>query len=122
LSDLFRTLCEAAGAPFDHPIDGASLLPTFRGERQDLSGRLLYWLRREGGPEFAGLAQHAVRRGDLKLLHNCPFEPLQLFDLAADPLETTDLTSSNRASWRELQRDLQDAILQAGRVPWQRPT
>jgi arylsulfatase A-like enzyme len=118
LSDLFPSLCEAAEARFDHAIDGTSVLPTFRGGQQNLSDRLLYWLRREGGPQFTGEAQHAVRRGDLKLLHNRPFEPLQLFDLAGDPHEITDLTKTRIDDWRALRQDMQSRILASGGVPW----
>ena len=77
LMDLFPTVCEATGAPIPDNIEGRSIWQTLQGEHQDFSERLLYWLRREGGQRFLGQCQHAVRRGDIKLLHNSPFEPLE---------------------------------------------
>ena len=70
LMDLFPTACEAAGVAVDHEIEGLSILPTLKGEEQDFSDRILYWIRKEGDQQFLGLDQHAVRRGDIKLLHN----------------------------------------------------
>ena len=51
LMDLFPTVCEAAGAPIAHEIEGRSIWQTLQGEQQDFSDRILYWLRREGGQQ-----------------------------------------------------------------------
>ena len=120
LMDIFPTLCEAVGVPVEHEIDGHSILPTLRGETQDFSERVYYWLRKEGGPQFLGLNQHAVRRGDVKLLHNDPFTPLELYHLGDDPTETTDLRDRNGASFAEARGLLQAEMQKAGSVPWQR--
>ena len=121
LMDLFPTLCEVADVPITHEIEGRSIYPTLQGERQDFSDRILYWLRREGGQQFLGQSQHAVRRGDIKLLHNRPFEPLSLYDLSSDPLETTNAAETQKAIFREMQSLLQAETQKAGGVPWQRP-
>lgn len=120
LMDLFPTACEAAGVPVDHAVDGSSVLPTLLGQKQNLSSRDLYWVRREGTPRFLGLCQHAVRRGDLKLLHNSPFEPLEMFDLGTDPEETTDLRDTRPGPFADMTRLLQYEMQVAGGVPWQR--
>ena len=119
LMDLFPTACQLAGTDVRHEIEGRSILPTLLGEEQDLEGRTLYWVRREGTPRFLGLCQHAVRRGDLKLLHNRPFEPLELFDISADPVEETDI-SQDRESYEEMARLMREEIQRAGHVPWQK--
>jgi arylsulfatase A-like enzyme len=120
LMDLFPTLCDVAGVPCKHQIEGRSILPTLRGEEQDACDRVLYWLRREGGQRFLGLCQHAVRRGDLKLLHNSPFESLELYDLGSDPYETVNRSNADRAAYAELSRVLQAEMQASGGVPWLR--
>ena len=119
LMDFYPTLCDLADIPINHEIEGRSILKTLQGEKQDLSERLLYWLRREGGQQFLGQCQHAVRQGDIKLLHNRPFQPLELYDLSSDPMETTDLSELNRDLYREMGGLFQVETQKAGHVPWQ---
>ena len=120
LMDVFPTVCEVAGTPIPDGIEGRSIWQTLQGEQQDFSERLLYWIRREGGQQFLGQCQHAVRRGDIKLLHNSPFEPLELYNLASDPLETTDNVQIETALFREMSQLFQAETQKAGSVPWQR--
>ena len=119
LMDLFPTVCEVAGAPITREIEGRSIWQTLQGEQQDLSERSLYWLRREGGGTFFGQPQHAVRRGDIKLLHNRPFEPLELYDLSSDPLETTNNVETHEELFGEMSRLFQAETQKAGNVRWQ---
>ena len=121
LMDLFPTVCEVADAPVPDEIEGRSIWQTLQGEQQDFSERILYWLRREGGGQFFGQAQHAVRRGDIKLLHNRPFQPLELYDLSSDPLETTNNIETDKERFREMSRLFQTETQKAGNVPWQPP-
>lgn len=118
LMDLFPTLCALTGVDVDHQIEGSSILPTLCGDQQDLAGRALYWLRREGTMRFLGLCQHAVRCGDLKLLHNSPFDPLELFHLGEDPGERTDLANGDPESFKKMAQLLQREIQPAGAIPW----
>ena len=120
LMDLFPTVCEVAGAPIAHEIEGRSIWQTLQAEQQDFSDRILYWLRREGGQQFLGQCQHAVRRGDTKLLHNSPFEALELYDLSDDPLETTNGSQTQIDLFREMSQLFQAETQKAGCVPWQR--
>ena len=125
LMDLFPTACEAAGASPSHTIEARSLLPLLLGESGWHDDRVLYWVRREGGRwgehNYLGQDYHAVRRGDLKLLHNDPFAPLETYDLSNDPAEGTDLTISDNPAVGELRSLMQAQVQQAGAVPWQRP-
>ncbi|MDE2698443.1 MAG: sulfatase-like hydrolase/transferase [Gemmatimonadota bacterium] len=119
LMDLFPTACEIAGVSVNHEIEGLSILPTLRGENQNFSDRAMYWVRKDGGPSFLGLNQHAVRRGNIKLLHNSPFEPLELYDLGNDPQETSDQAKTQKGAFREMGELLQAEMQQNGSVPWQ---
>ena len=118
--DLFPTVCEAAGADFDHEIDGMSLLPEMLGKpHAKEEERFLFWMRREGGPRYGGQAFYAVRYGNWKLLQNTPFEPLRLYNLQDDPLEENPL-DDKREEYRMLFTALQNHIIKAGAVPWQK--
>jgi arylsulfatase A-like enzyme len=117
--DWFPTLLEAAGKPLPSEIDGQSLLPAMRGESMPVLGRDLYFVRREGGAMYGGKTIEAFRRGDWKLVQDSPFGPAELFNLARDPQETTDLARSERARYRELLGALQTHIQRAGSIPWQ---
>jgi len=124
LMDLFPTVCAAAGAPFDHEIDARSVLPTLLGEPQDFADRVLYWVRREGGGrpghDYLGQDYHALRRGNMKLLHDDPFSPLELYDMASDERETTDISAKDPGVRQELARTMQSQVRKAGAVPWRK--
>ena len=109
------------GVPSSPAVEGASIAPTLFGKPQDLSRRMLYWVRREGGPKYFGQDYYAVRRGPWKLLHNSPFEPLELYNLDDDPREQNDVAKSQPAMFRQLARAMSDRIQLAGRTPWQPP-
>ena len=119
LMDLFPTACEIAGVSVNHQIEGLSILPTLRGANQDFSDRAMYWVRKDGGHSFLGLNQHAVRRGNIKLLHNSPFEPLELYDLGNDPQEASDQAKTQKDAFRDMCQLLQTEMQQNGSVPWQ---
>jgi arylsulfatase A-like enzyme len=118
--DLFPTICEAAGVTIEHEIDGRSLLSELTGATVQSGERVLIWVRREGGQRYGGRAYYAIRKGDLKLLQNGPFEPMVLYNLAVDPLERTPLPEGH-ASYGELFDLLTRHISESGMEPWQRP-
>ncbi|RUL86773.1 N-acetylgalactosamine 6-sulfate sulfatase [Tautonia sociabilis] len=121
--DLVPTICELAGVPIPDPIDGGSLVPTLLGRDGGGGGddRLLFWVRREGGPRYLGQESYAARRGPWKLVQNEPFEPFQLYNLDEDPRERHDLAAERREMASELARAIMRHAQQAGRVPWQPP-
>ncbi|MCC6536199.1 MAG: sulfatase-like hydrolase/transferase [Bryobacterales bacterium] len=116
--DLYPTVCAATGTTPPPDIDGREIRwdPGAPPRERDL-----FWVRREGGPRHEGRDYYAMRRGDWKLLQNSPFEPYQLFNLAADPRETTDLAQREPKRVREMAAALATHIQSAGRVPWQSP-
>ncbi len=108
--DFFPTVLEAAGvAPAPGaPLDGMSLLPLFRGGA--LPERALFWHYPHYGNQ-GGAPGAAIRRGAWKLIEWLEDRRVELFHLAEDPGETTDLAR------REFRRA--DALLAELRA-WQR--
>ena len=95
--DILPTALAAAGValPTERPLDGKSLLPLLTGK----SSRHIdtfYWS--EGG-EAGGFA---VRSGDWKLVQQRSQPKVELFNLAKDPAETTDLAPQSAAKVAEL--------------------
>jgi arylsulfatase A-like enzyme len=117
--DLFPTICAAAGVRIEHEIDGRTILPTLTGEAQPEAERILFWVRREGGPRYGGRAYYAARQGDHKLVQNSPFEPLELYNLRDDPREEKPLDRKH-PMYNKLFTALQNHIAQSGAVPWQK--
>jgi arylsulfatase len=96
--DVLPTLCELAGAATPTGTDGVSLVPALTGTGEQPTHQSLYW-------EFPGYGgQQAVIRGDWKLVRrNLAKGPTtELFDLAADPNETTDRAKERPEIVREL--------------------
>jgi len=95
--DILPTALDAAGLPLptDRPLDGRSLLPLLTGKTTRHLDTF-YWS--EGG-EAGGFA---VRSGDWKLVQQRAQPKVELFHLARDPAETTDLAPANPAKVAEL--------------------
>ncbi|MEX0323865.1 MAG: sulfatase [Puniceicoccaceae bacterium] len=121
--DFYPTFCELAGVPVKHKIDGKSILPfLLEGDASSFEDRDLIWVRREGGNSpsgYQGRPYYAIRRGPWKLQQSNPFEPMQLFNLDKDPLETTPV--QNEAIAKELRASLMLHFQEAAKVPWQQP-
>ncbi len=103
--DILPTALDAARVAFptDKPLDGKSLLPLLTGKTPKHI-ETFYWS--EGG-EAGG---YAVRSGDWKLVQQRGQKKVELFNLAKDPAEATDLASQNGAKIAELSK-LYDAWL-----------
>lgn len=120
--DVFPTLLDAAGVSYEGPLNGKSFLPTLLGQDQPLhEEEPLFFTRREGGMRYGGLTIQAVRLGDWKLIHNNPFEPRELYNLAEDPREQHNVIKEYPSKARELNALLMKHIQKSGSVPWQKP-
>ncbi|MEV7291040.1 sulfatase-like hydrolase/transferase [Streptomyces microflavus] len=117
--DLLPTFAELAGAPVPGGIDGKSVAGLLTGGTTAAHPHL-YWTRNDpysgaksnaaDGGRGARLAE-AVRRGDLKAVRFAPARDrsapdgqwaFQLYDLARDPGEKTDLAAARPADVSEL--------------------
>lgn len=87
--DFLPTAAEMAGQKPPENLDGISVLPTLVGTPQTNRHDVLYWEFHEGG------TQQAVRMGNWKAVRLLPGKPLELYDLATDPTEKTDVATSN---------------------------
>ena len=117
--DLLPTVLEAAGAELPSGLDGISQLSALRGTTAKPLTRDLFFGRREGNPRYGGLTTFALRRGDWKLVRNTPWTGLELFNLATDPKESTNLANSELEIFRELQAAMRLQVQRYGAVPWQ---
>lgn len=117
--DLLPTLCQVAQAEQPEDIDGQSLVPWLKDPSLEATEREVYFVRREGGPQYCGLTIEALRMGDWKLVHNLPTQAFELFDLSQDPLEQNDLAQQQPARVRSLMQHMMKHIQRAGQVPWQ---
>jgi arylsulfatase A-like enzyme len=118
--DLFPTFVELAGGKPLPDLDAVSLVPVLKGGTIS-TPRDLYFVRREGGPQYGGKSYEAIIRGDWKLMQNNPYSPLELYNLKTDPQEQADLANTNKKIVNELGTSLRQHIQRGGAVPWQSP-
>ena len=82
LMDLFPTFCDFAGAKIPAKVEGKSLVPVLQGKETKVRD-VLYTAYRD--------CQRAVRDDRWKLIRYPLVDKTQLFDLASDPHELTNL-------------------------------
>lgn len=118
--DLFPTLLALAGVSLPSELDAVSLMPIFAGQPM-VQPRDLYFVRREGGPQYGGKSYEALIRGEWKLLQNGPYSQLELYNLRVDPQETRDVAADHAELVRELSAVLQEHVRRGGATAWQAP-
>mgnify|MGYP002031739172 CR=1 FL=1 len=86
--DFLPTACELAGIePTEKSLNGISYLPTLMGQKQKNRDAVLYWEFNEvDGPI------QAIRKGNWKAVKYLE-KPIELYNLASDISETTDLAT-----------------------------
>jgi len=116
--DILPTLFHAAGITYTQTIEGRSFLPTLLGRDQDRLRKQWFFIRREGGFGYGGKCVSALRQGPWKLVQNSPFQPRELYNLDADPLEQTDLITKRPKVAARLSTAMRLQIQRAGVAPW----
>ena len=112
LTDLAQTMLEAMGAPLRPHADGRSFWPLACGENQDWENETFSEYCTDAVPAWTGgraVRQRMIRSGRWKLVLY-DREPPQLFDMRADPDETSDLADmpAHHATLRRLMARLTD--------------
>lgn len=97
--DLLPTLCELAGAslPDEYRPDGVSIIPVLQGKPLPRRDSPLFWKFGANWPPNKAKPDHwvswAVVHDRWKLVANRDLSHVELFDIAKDITETTDLVS-----------------------------
>jgi arylsulfatase A-like enzyme len=105
--DYFTTILSLAGIQHEKN-DGESLLPVLT-ENKELQRDELFW----HFPHYHGSAWKpgsAIRKGDWKLVVFYEDDRTELFNLAEDPGETTDISKANPDRMRELSERLNEKL------------
>ncbi len=105
--DLMATAADLVGVKATRN-DGFSILPTLRGRSQAATHEALYWEIYEGPTPF----QQAVRWGKWKGYRTGTKAPLELYDLANDRAETSNVAAQHPAEVRAI-----EAIMAREHVP-----
>ena len=103
--DFYPTLLAAAGIKPDkkQTLDGVPILQTWRDPDASPSREALHWHYPLEKPHFlGGRSGGAIRVGDWKLIENFSDNTVELFHLASDPGEQTNLSSQRPDKRREL--------------------
>ncbi|MDB4384822.1 sulfatase-like hydrolase/transferase, partial [Opitutaceae bacterium] len=123
--DLFPTLAAAAGAEFDHDVDGVDLNPVLAGG--ELPSRPLFWHY----PHYSnqgGIPSGAIRVGNFKLIERYEDGRVHLYNLKKDIGEQHDLADKYpekvarmRAQLHAWYKEVDTKFLQpkdGGPMPW----
>jgi arylsulfatase len=98
-ADFLATAAELSGGTAPPATDGISVVPSLLEKGTQVRHDYLYWeLPRydaQKGDFRDELPMQAIRMGEWKLVRPKPDAPVELYNLAHDPRETTDVAATN---------------------------
>lgn len=113
IHDIFPTLLETAGVSYQGEIDGANLGPALKGEKMPGQRDFLMHF-----PHSHRSSYYTVYRlGDWKLVYHYTRpakERYELFNLAKDPTEATNLAGTEPDELKRMVKAMSDALEDAG--------
>ncbi len=109
--DVLPTLSEMARVKPPENLDGISMLPVLLGNKSKSQHDYLYWEFHERG------FQQAVRSGDWKAVRPQADAPLELYDLAKDISEKTNVADKNPEAVAKMEKYLKNARTASDRWP-----
>ena len=109
--DVLPTACDLAGVPTPAGGDGVSLAPTITGRGTQKAHDFLYWEFHEGG------FKQAVRHRNWKAIRPAPGQPLELYDVAADPGESKNVAAANPGVVKTIEEYLTTARTDSAEFP-----
>ncbi|BCX47783.1 aryl-sulfate sulfohydrolase [Haloferula helveola] len=119
-TDIYPTFCEIAGVPLpDQPVDGRSLVPILKGEKESFGERPIFWhfpaylqsysiYGEQRDPLFRSRPVSVVRVGDFKLKQYFEDGKVVLYNLKDDIRERKDLAAEMPEKRDELLGILRD--------------
>ncbi len=114
--DLMPTVCELTGAEAAPATDGISFVPALLGRGDQPKHAGLYWEFHEQG------GKRAYVKGDLKAVqlnvNRAPDGPVEVYDLAADPSETTNIAAAQPAFVAAARRAFATMHTRNAEFPW----
>ena len=111
--DFMPTLAGIAGAPTPKGSDGVTMLPTLLGKGVQPEHDYLFWHYIWAGNRPEG--QKAVRWGDWKAIHK-DWKGVELYNLATDPGEKTDVAGENPAVVRKINEIIAEAYVSKSKI------
>ncbi|WP_422080908.1 arylsulfatase [Ulvibacterium sp.] len=113
--DFFPTIADITGTAVPEDIDGISFLPALLGDQNQEQHEYLYW-------EFINRGgRQAVRMGDWKgvkyKVRTDKDAPMELYNLAIDPSETTNVASKHPEVVAQIEQLLSEARVESELFP-----
>ena len=111
--DVLPTLAELVGVTPPVGIDGISMMPTLLGQLQEQEHEHLYWDYGHSRTNF----QQAVRLGNWKGVRRSQDQPLELYDLANDIGETSDVATGHPDVVEHIKQIIEESFVPTENYP-----